>query len=88
MRWCISNSRGKPFSYRMKNLTFYSWHACARQEAFTLLLCRLADLGVAKARTVVRRVLAEQPVTLELPDRIAGELRAQAEAIGIACGYE
>nr|GFD28707.1 hypothetical protein [Tanacetum cinerariifolium] len=26
------------------------------------------------------------PVTLELPDRIAGELRAQAEAIGIACG--
>lgn len=76
------------FNYHMKNLTFYSWQACARQEAFTLLLCQLADLGVAKARTVVRRVLAEQPVTLELPDRIAGELRAQAEAIGIACGYE
>lgn len=72
----------------MKKLTFYSWETCARQEAFTLLLCRLADLGVAKARALVRRVLAKQPVTLELPDKVAGELRAQAEAIGIACGYE
>jgi hypothetical protein len=79
---------GKLFLYHMKNLTFYSWQACARQEAFTLILCQLADLGVAKARTVVRRILAEKPVTLELPDRIAGELRAQAEAIGIACGYD
>lgn len=56
----------------MKNLTFYSWQACVRQEASTLLLCQLADLGVAKARVVVRRVLAAQPITLELPDRIAG----------------
>ena len=72
----------------MKKLTFYSWQVCARQEAFTLLLCRLADLGVAKARKVVRHVLAKEPVTLELPNKIAGELRAQAEAIGIACGYE
>jgi hypothetical protein len=79
---------GKLFLYHMRNLTFYSWQACARQEAFTLILCQLADLGVAKARTVVRRILAEKPVTLELPDRIAGELRAQAEAIGIACGYD
>ncbi len=72
----------------MKKLTFYSWHVCARQESFTLLLCQLAALGVAKARKVVRQVLAQKPVTLELPDKIASELRTQAEAIGIACGYE
>jgi hypothetical protein len=76
------------FSYRMKKLTFYSWHVCPRQEAFTLLLCQRAAVGVAKARTIVRSVLAQKPITLELPDKIAGELRTQAEAIGIACGYE
>ena len=72
----------------MKKLTFYSWHVCPRQEAFTLLLCQLAAVGVAKARRIVRQVLAQKPVTLELPGRIADELRTQAEAIGIACGYD
>ncbi|RZK37509.1 MAG: hypothetical protein EOO61_08885 [Hymenobacter sp.] len=69
----------------MKKLTFYSWHICPRQEAFTLLLCQLAALGVVKARRIVRQVLAQKPVTLELPGKIADELRTQAEAIGIAC---
>ena len=72
----------------MKKLTFYSWHVCPRQEAFTLLLCQFAAVGVAKARRIVRQVLAQKPVTLELPGRIADELRTQAEAIGIACGYD
>lgn len=72
----------------MRKLTFYSWETCARQEAFTLLLCQLAALGVEKARTLVRHVLHKQPVTLELPDKVADELRTQAEAIGIECGYE
>ncbi|QKG57022.1 hypothetical protein GKZ68_10515 [Hymenobacter sp. BRD128] len=72
----------------MKKLTFYSWQVCAHQEVFTLLLCKLAALGVARARVVVQRVLAKRPVMLELPDRVAAELRAQAEAIGIECGYD
>ena len=72
----------------MKKLTFYSWETCTNQERFILLLCHLADLGVAKARALVRHVLAKQPQTLELPDKVAGELRAQAQAIGIDCGYE
>lgn len=71
----------------MKKLTFYSWESCKSQERFILLLCQLADLGVAKARALVQHVLARQPVTLELPDKVAGELREQAETIGIACGY-
>lgn len=72
----------------MKKLTFYSWEICKSQERFILLLCHLADLRVAKARVLVQRVLEKQPVTLELPSKVAAELRAQAEAIGIACGYE
>jgi hypothetical protein len=72
----------------MKKLTFRSWQVCKSQERFILLLCQLADLGVAKARVVVQHVLAQEPVTLELPDKVAAELRAQAEAIGIDCGYE
>lgn len=72
----------------MKKLTFYSWQVCKHQEAFTLLLCKFAALGVARARLVVQRVLAKKPVMLELPDRVAAQLRAQAEAIGIECGYE
>ena len=72
----------------MKKLTFYSWETCKSQERFILLLCHLAALGVGRARVLVQHVLAKQPETLELPDKVAAELRAQAEAIGIACGYE
>ena len=62
----------------MKNLTFYSWHTCARQEAFTLLLCQLADLGVAKARTVVRRARTlgiEMPIAEAVVALLDGRLR-------------
>ncbi|NML65159.1 hypothetical protein HHL22_08070 [Hymenobacter sp. RP-2-7] len=72
----------------MKKLTFHSWETCKSQERFILLLCHLGGLRVARARVLIQHVLAQQPQTLELPDKVAAELRAQAEAIGIACAYE
>jgi hypothetical protein len=33
-------------------------------------------------------VLAEQPVTLEVPEELAARLLAQAEALGVKCHLE
>lgn len=72
----------------MKKLPFYSWQTCQSQERSILLRCHLGGLRVARARVLVPHVLAKQSRTLGLPDKVAAELRTQAEAIGIVCDYK
>lgn len=70
----------------MHTLTFTGWHVGMRTMAFTLLLRQETALGLKEARSIMLRVLDEQPVTLTLPDEGAvARLRRQAEALGVRC---
>lgn len=72
----------------MRKITFYGWHVGMRKGAFTLLLRQEAGVGLKEARTIMLRVLDEQPVALEVPDELAARLLAQAEALGVKCRLE
>lgn len=69
-------------------LTFYGWRGNRRPEAFTLLLCQLTPLNLARARGLVQQLLQGQEVTLELPAHLAAQVQAQAQALGIQCYRE
>ncbi|MGI4738091.1 MAG: hypothetical protein ACRYG7_23225 [Janthinobacterium lividum] len=72
----------------MRKITFFGWHVGMRKIPFTHLLQVEVGVGLKEAHEATMRVLAEQPVTLEVPDELAARLLAQAEALGVKCRLE
>jgi hypothetical protein len=72
----------------MQKVTFYGWHVGMRKIPFTQFLQAEAGVGLKEAHEATMRVLAEQLVTLEVPDELTARLLAQAEALGVKCRWE
>lgn len=74
--------------HQKQTVTFYGWQVGMRKIPFTQFLQAEAGTGLKEAHEATKQVLAEQPVTLAVPEEVAARLLAQAAALGVKCRLE